>query len=106
MLFRSFPTLNLKIPPRFNVKPGIYAGWVWIENRQYLGAFHFGPLPVFFDPTPHLEVFVIDYKPNVPVTAITFELVTYLRPIRNFPNPVALAHRISLDVDKTRAMLN
>ena len=102
----GFPTFNFKIPPQFIAKHGIYAGWVWIKSQKYPGAFHYGPIPVFSDPTPHLEVFVLDYEPDVLVTAITFEFVTYLRPIRNFPNPAALARRISLDVLKTRELLS
>lgn len=102
----GFPTFNLKIPPHLSTKPGIYAGYVWIDDQKYQGAFHYGPIPVFKDSAPHLEVFVLDYSPNYPVTSITFEPIKYLRPIRNFPNPAALARRISLDVAQVRATLS
>lgn len=102
----GFPTFNLQIPPSLETKPGIYAGWVWINNQKYLGAFHFGPIPVFSDATPHLEVFVLDYNSSVPITSLIFELVHYLRPIRNFKNPTSLSRQISRDVTKTRAMLH
>ena len=75
----GYPTFNLKIPVGFKAKLGIYAGSVWVNNKKYLGAFHFGPIPVFNK---------------------------YLRPIRNFPNPAALARRISLDVAQVRATLS
>ncbi len=102
----GYPTFNLKIPVGFKAKLGIYAGSVWVNNKKYLGAFHFGPIPVFNESQLHLEVFVLDYEADVLVTAITFELVHYLRPIRNFPNPAALARRISLDVAQVRATLS
>ncbi|OGY15791.1 MAG: hypothetical protein A2784_01570 [Candidatus Chisholmbacteria bacterium RIFCSPHIGHO2_01_FULL_48_12] len=102
----GFPTLNLQIPPALAVKPGIYAGWVWIDGKKYLGAFHYGPIPVFSDPSPHLEVFVLDYSSDHPITLLTFELLHYLRPIRNFKNPASLARRISLDVLKTKQLFS
>lgn len=101
----GYPTFNLRIPKNFSLKPGIYAGYVWIDNHQYLGAFHYGPIPVFSDPTPHLEVFVLDYLSNCPITSITFEPIKYLRPIKNFSSPEALAHQISRDVAQVRALL-
>lgn len=102
----GYPTFNLKIPPHLSTKPGIYAGYVWLSRRKYLGAFHYGPIPVFSDPTPHLEVFVIDFSSNNPVTEITFELLHYLRPIKNFSSPEALTHQISRDVQKTTELLS
>src|SRR3989344_5941092 len=57
----GFPTFNLQIPADLQHKHGIYAGFVWIDKQKYPGAFHFGPIPVFSDSSPHLEVFVLDY---------------------------------------------
>jgi riboflavin kinase / FMN adenylyltransferase len=101
----GFPTFNLQIPPDLKSKSGIYAGYVWINNQPYKGAFHYGPIPVFSDLTPHLEVFVLDFSSNSPITQLTFELVTYLRPIRNFPNLTSLTRQISRDVTRTRQLL-
>lgn len=101
----GFPTFNLKIPPKFKARPGIYAGWAWIKRKKYPGAFHSGPIPVFNSPTPSLEVFVLDFDSDQPVTQLTFELIHYLRPIHNFPNPAALAHQISLDVNQIHQLL-
>lgn len=102
----GFPTFNLKVPANFPVKPGIYAGWVWIKGKPYPGAFHFGPIPVFADPTPRLEVFVLDYDSPDPISILSFELVHYLRPVTNFTSPQALAHQISRDVAKTKELLS
>ena len=102
----GYPTFNLEIPPNFNAEPGIYAGWAWLRQKKYPGAFHFGPIPVFSDPRPHLEVFVLDFNESVTPSKLTFELIHYLRPIRNFKNPASLARQISRDVTQTRAMLH
>ena len=102
----GFPTFNLHVPRRFTHKHGIYAGYVWLNGQKYLGAFHLGPIPVFKDSTLHLEVFILDYHSDAPVSQLTFQLVKYLRPIKNFPTPTALAHQISRDVSKTREFLS
>lgn len=102
----GFPTFNLHIPTNLNIKPGIYAGYVWLDNHQYLGAFHYGPIPVFNQLQIHLEVFVIDFSSTDPITEITFELLHYLRPIKNFSSLQELAAQISLDVAQVRATLS
>lgn len=102
----GFPTLNLQIPSNFTFKPGIYAGYVWINCHQHKGAFHFGPIPVFHDLHSYLEVFVLDYNSDQLITRLTFELIHFLRPIRNFSSSQKLAHQISLDVAQVRATLN
>lgn len=102
----GFPTFNLKIPPHLSTKPGIYAGYVWIDDQKYQGAFHYGPIPVFRQPQLHLEVFVLDFSSPDPVSEITFELLNHLRPVKNFSSPQALAAQISLDVAQARELLS
>lgn len=102
----GFPTFNLKIPANLTIKHGIYAGWVWIKTKKYAGAFHYGPIPVFNQPGDHLEVFVLNYQSNRSLHKLTFELVHYLRPIKNFASPQDLAAQISLDVSQAEAMLH
>ena len=43
----GFPTINLKIPENFELKDGIYAAKVVIENITFVGALHYGPVPTF-----------------------------------------------------------
>ena len=101
----GFPTFNLEIPANFSAKPGIYAGWVWLKDQKYLGAFHYGPIPVFSQPDLHLEVFVLDYNSDQSLTHLDFELLRYLRPVRKFASPQALSTQISRDVAQVRAKL-
>lgn len=127
----GYPTLNLQIPKNFSLSPGIYASWVWLGKTKYQGALHYGPRPVFHDPEPSLEIFILNYSSTHPtcppeatgsrngrigslreaalrrrVTSITFEPIKYLRPIRNFSSPQALAHQISRDVAQIKKLLS
>ena len=101
----GFPTFNLKIPPHFPFKTGIYACWVWLNRTKYPGALHFGPIPVFHQLDNHLEIHVLDCFTPAPTKTLIFEIVKFLRPIKNFPSPPALSHQIAIDVTRIRKLL-
>ena len=102
----GFPTFNLVIPQDFSLTFGIYAAWIWIGEDRYKGALHFGPVPTFDDPTPSLEIFVLDYNSDLPVVELGFETVAYLREIRTFDTVSDLSEQIERDVKETRVALS
>lgn len=104
----GFPTINLEIPKNFKINEGIYAVKVWIKNKEFIGAMHFGPVPTFKEHGKTLEVFLIDtVKPNIP-SSKTFEVETiqYLRPVLNFSSRKELSKQIGEDVLNTKRILN
>jgi len=101
----GFPTLNLVIPPGFTYPHGIYAGWVTIKKKSYMGAFHFGPVPTFSRPEPSLEVFILDTVLSRPPLSLTIQLVKRLRDVKTFPTPQELSHQIQIDADQTKRLL-
>jgi riboflavin kinase/FMN adenylyltransferase len=101
----GFPTLNLEIPKSFPYQPGIYAGWVYL-NQPHQGAFHYGPIPAFHQDSYALEVFVLETDIPTPPAVISFELLHYLRPIKNFDSPQDLSTQIASDVAITHRLLN
>ncbi|MBI2010448.1 MAG: riboflavin kinase [Candidatus Chisholmbacteria bacterium] len=102
----GFPTFNLEIPPHFSPRPGIYACRVWLGEKAYGGALHFGPVPVFNEPQPTLEIFVLDYSLNSGVKRLTFQLLKYLRPIKNFSSPESLKRQIAQDIARVSQLLH
>jgi len=101
----TFPTLNLEIPMPFPYTEGIYAGWVFIHNEKYKGAFHFGPVPTFNETIRTLEVFLLDKKLKTPPKKISFELIERVREIRMFDSPEALIQQIEKDVQSVNQIL-
>ena len=59
----GFPTINLEIPENFKLKNGIYAAKVTIENKTFVAALHYGPVPTFGDLQKSLEVYLIGVTP-------------------------------------------
>lgn len=98
----GFPTINLQIPADFSLEDGIYAVKVFADNKEFTGALHYGPIPVFKENEKTLEVFLIDTKENNIPKTLDFEIETFkfLRQIRNFSNEQELAKQIGKDVDE------
>ena len=100
----GFPTLNLAIPKNFSEKEGIYACKVTFDSQSYLGALHFGPVPVFGQIEQSLEIFVLDWNGKNEPQSVSFEMKMYLREIRNFDNPKLMTEQIAKDVSMIRAI--
>lgn len=98
----KFPTFNLPIPEGFEGREGVYACHVWIRGVKYRGALHYGPTPSFDEKHKVLEIFVLDYKDEQPISELTFELGLFLRPVATFTSPTKLREQIALDVQRVR----
>lgn len=99
------PTLNLElhdIPD--DLKEGIYACTVIIDNQIYNAAMHYGPRPVHQD-TPSCEVHLLDETISDTPGMITVNIVEYLRPVLDFPSEAALIAQIGDDIAKARGIL-
>lgn len=100
----GFPTQNLKIPPHFPYQFGIYAGHVWLKNKKYQGAFHYGPIPTFNQSKASLEVFLLHRRQDIAQNSITFQLIQYIRPILAFSSENLLIKQICRDVELIKTM--
>lgn len=105
----GFPTINLVIPTGLTLEEGIYAVWIWLDEKKYPGALHYGPIPTFHKSQLSLEVFVLTAEdlPNEQVeqATITIEPVKRLRPVQSFPDSEALIQQINKDVAEVQALL-
>ena len=104
----GFPTINMEIPTCMDLLEGIYAAWISIGGKTFMGALHYGPVPVFGQQTKSLEVFLLDARDEDigDTSAIEITPLKRLRDIQSFPNSDALAAQITQDVAKTRAALS
>ena len=111
----GFPTINLKIPDGFELKDGIYAAKVNIENKKFIGALHYGPVPTFAEQEKSLEVYLIDVTnedligygmEDLDGKLIIIEIIKYLRPIIKFKLVEDLVKQIEKDVEEIKSYLN
>jgi riboflavin kinase/FMN adenylyltransferase len=107
----GFPTINLKIPDGFKLKEGIYAAKVTIEDKKFIGALHFGPIPTFAEQEKSLEVYLISANDdleleNLDGKIIKVEIVKYLRKIIKFQSVSSLVKQIEADVKQIKTLIN
>jgi riboflavin kinase / FMN adenylyltransferase len=104
----GFPTINMEIPSELLLADGIYAAWIRIDAKRFMGALHYGPIPVFSENKKSLEVFLLDAdESDIGDTAlIEVSPVQYVREIQSFDSPAALATQIQHDVEVIRTILH
>jgi riboflavin kinase/FMN adenylyltransferase len=105
----GFPTINLKIPSNFKLEDGIYAAKVFIEDKVFTGALHYGPVLTFEELDKSLEVYLIDLNDdnklkNLYEIVIKVEIIEYLRPVMKFNSEKALVSQIKKDVKQIKAL--
>ena len=102
----GFPTINLEIPDNLNLEDGIYAIKVFNSEKEFLGAMHYGPIPVFLEDDKTLEFFLIDTREEEIPESKEFEveIIKYLRPVMKFDSKEELSQQMSRDVESTRKL--
>lgn len=99
------PTLNLNLlDVPSDLKEGIYACMVIIDDATYEAAMHYGPRPVHKD-TRSCEVHLLDETISDTPGMITVDIVECLRPVLDFPSEAALIAQIGDDIAKARGIL-
>lgn len=105
----GFPTINMQIPEGFSIDEGIWAANVFISKTKYLGAMHYGPIPVFKENEKSLEVFLIGIKDeNFKLEKnqeIELEPKKYIRKIMAFKSQNELSLQIKKDVEEIRKIV-
>ena len=105
----GYPTINLEVPPHFELADGVYAAWVTIQGTKFRGALHWGPIPTFDESQKSLEVYVLGVDDHdlahADLSAITVEPIARLRSIGKFATIAALTRQIELDVIAVRKNL-
>lgn len=100
------PTLNLNLlDVPSDLKEGIYACMVIIDDATYQAAMHYGPRPVHKD-SRSCEVHLLDETISDAPDTITVHVIEFLRPVLDFPTEAALIAQIADDIEKSRGILD
>ena len=109
---RTVPTINLIISELFDLPFGVYAARVTLQylhgNKTLHGALHYGPRPTTQDPSPSLEVHVLDahkFDTDYNAEDIEVEIVKRIRDIQKFGTFVQLREQIEKDIVEIRQIL-
>jgi riboflavin kinase / FMN adenylyltransferase len=102
----GFPTANIDPEKELLPPPGIYAAFVTVDGKRYMGALNIGVKPTFEDYTSTFEVFLLDYAGDLRGAKINVLFVEKLRDIVKFDGPESLKRQIAADVEKAKQILN
>jgi riboflavin kinase/FMN adenylyltransferase len=103
----GIPTANLDFWPE-KVLPayGIYAGWCMLGGQKRLAAANLGIRPTFEspDPSPRLEVYILDFDGDLYGQELSFHFLKRLRGEEKFATVDALVAQMQQDVADTRLL--
>jgi riboflavin kinase / FMN adenylyltransferase len=105
----GYPTINLDIwPHRALPANGIYATWVQITDKRFMGATNIGLRPTFDSQNPkvHIETYILDFDQDLYGRTVSIEFEKFLRPEERFNSVDQLKEQIDKDVELTREVLS
>ncbi len=101
----GYPTANIPLLPGQNLKHGIYAVRIRIDEQIHNGAAYFGPRPTFDDGPPRLEIFVFDFQEQIYGKNITVAFIDRIRDDRKFADQAALIEQMEADCAACKRVL-
>ena len=105
MLFRSYPTANIRLDKNCGLKHGIYAVRVGRGEARFDGVASFGRRPTFDNGAPLLEVFLFDFKDDLYGMALDVAFIGFIRDELKFDGVEALVRQMDNDSAHARAAL-
>ncbi len=101
----GFPTANIKLPLHVALAHGIYAVYVWLEEKRFEAAAYYGNRPTVNGTTTLLEVFIFDFSGDLYGAEISVDFVDFVRGDQNFATHDALIDQIERDCEVARRQL-
>ncbi len=102
----GFPTANLKLKKDLLPQRGVYAVWVFLEARKYMGALNIGFNPTFGDEKLSVEVHILDFSGDLYQKEIKIAFVDRLREEKAFTSAQELNLQVKKDIQRVREILS
>jgi len=102
----GFPTANLQVENVCTLPgSGVYATYVVVDDRTYLGVANIGVRPTFGNGEPVVEVHLLEYEGALLGKRLELRFVERLRNEQRFGNMRLLRAQIRKDIDKAAEIL-
>jgi riboflavin kinase / FMN adenylyltransferase len=101
----GFPTANLRLHRSVQLRRGIYAVEVGIDDESFGGVASFGTRPTFDDGAPLLEVFIFDISGDLYGKSIEVAFVGFIRDEKRFASAQELVAQMKRDAAEAKAIL-
>ncbi|MDB4161541.1 bifunctional riboflavin kinase/FAD synthetase [Bacteroidia bacterium] len=103
----GYPTANIRVNSSYKLIPrnGVYAVWVYIDEKKFEGMLNVGYNPTFDDKKWSIEVHLFDFNQNVYHKDITIAFVSRTRDEQKFDDLQSLINQLKEDEKEIRAIL-
>ncbi len=99
------PTANLKLIDELYPKVGVYAVFVIVEGKRFLGVANVGFNPTFGKNPISVEAHIFDFSKDIYGKKIRVQFVKRLRDEKKFPDIESLKKQIFLDIQRAKEEL-
>lgn len=103
----GYPTANLRVTSSYKLIPlnGVYAVWVYVDEKRYGGMLNIGYNPTFDDKAWSIEVHILDFEKNIYHKEITIEFIDRVRDEQEFKGIEELKKQLKEDEKRIRNVL-
>ncbi|MFQ3360893.1 MAG: riboflavin kinase/FMN adenylyltransferase [Alphaproteobacteria bacterium] len=101
----GFPTINMELDDGIILLPGIYATFVFIDDKKYKSISYYGDRPTYDGKNILLETFLFDFDEDLYDSLVKVEFISFLRGDQYFDKSEDLRLQMSLDCSKALAIL-
>lgn len=103
----GYPTANVRVNSRYKLIPknGVYAVWVFVEEKKFLGMLNVGDNPTFEDKKWSVEAHILDFKKNIYHKQIKIAFIARVRDEHKFESSAALVNQLREDEASVREIL-
>jgi riboflavin kinase / FMN adenylyltransferase len=101
----GFPTINMELDDGIILLPGIYATFVFINDKKYKSISYYGDRPTYDGKNILLETFLFDFDENLYDSLVKVEFISFLRGDQYFDKSEDLTLQMSLDCSKALTIL-
>ncbi|MGD0390987.1 MAG: riboflavin kinase, partial [Tepidisphaeraceae bacterium] len=95
------PTANLKCDDQLIPADGVYVGRCAVAGRVYPAAVSIGTMPTFGDCDRQIEAHLVGFDGDLYGTALSVEMVDWIRPQRAYDGIEPLMRQIQKDIAQT-----
>ena len=103
----GFPTANIETEKKMLLPgDGIYATWVYLNNRRYIASTSIGTRPTFDEIERTIEAYLLDFSEDIYGQLIRLEFVNRLRDEEKYDTVDKLLVQMAKDVEITRSIMS
>lgn len=102
----GFPTINLDaaVLPK-SQKEGVFAANIKHKSKSYKAALFYGPRVFLGESHRVLELYILDFSKDLYNKTIEFQILDFIREVKNFSSVEEMKKQIEEDVEKILALL-